>query len=154
MQRSPSVNTPPAAGKTQPVDADRLIYTAQMVSGNFDPPDPALKARVAKLVAWLNNQPPLAAARKAEVELQLRKILSTRLRLAADRARLPGIAAECIERPIFVIGFARTGTTLIHSLLAEDSDAAAPTWWQTHEPSPPPGEGPVVDARIEYAAQD
>ena len=63
-------------------------------------------------------------------------------------------AEERIERPIFVIGFGRTGTTLIHSLLPEDPGARAPKWWHTHEPSPPPGEVPVADARIELAAQD
>ena len=41
------------------------------------------------------------------------------VRFAFDRQRHPQIAEERIERPIFVVGFARSGTTLIHSLLAE-----------------------------------
>ena len=151
MQRSPSIQSPAARAA---LDLDRLVASAQLVSGNFAPLDSALQNRLARLVAWLTEQAPLSAERKAEVELQLRKLLATRLRLAADRARLPGIAAERIERPIFVIGFARTGTTLIHSLLAEDPAARAPLWWQTHDPSPPPGEVPVVPTRIEFAGQD
>lgn len=153
MQRSPSVQI--ASGlAASPIDIETLIGSAQIVSGNFGPIDPGLRARIARLVAWLNEQPPLSAERKGEVELQLRKLLATRLRLAADRARLPSIAAERIERPIFVIGFARTGTTLIHSLLAEDPAAQAPLWWQSHDPSPPPGELPVAAGRIDFAGQD
>jgi Sulfotransferase family len=154
MQRSPSVAARAATDQAPPIDTNALIYSAQMVSGNFAPMDPALAARVTRLVDWLNAQPPLSLARKSDVELQLRKLLANRLRLAADRARLPAIAGEVIKRPIFVIGFGRTGTTLIHSLLAEDPGALAPKWWHTHEPSPPPGEGPVVETRIELAAQD
>jgi hypothetical protein len=156
VQRSPDVKARPAAaaGAAPPIDAEALIRSAQMVSGAFGALEPGLQARVSRLVDWLNAQPPLSGERKAEVELQFRKLLATRLRLAADRARLPGIAEERIERPIFVIGFARTGTTLIHSLLAEDPAARAPKWWQTHDPSPPPGEVPVTEARIEFAGQD
>lgn len=153
MQRSPAMEAA-AEAEGAPILVDALVRTAQIVSGNFAPVDPALVRRVAKLVDWLNDQHLLAPARRAEVELQLRKILVTRLRLAADRSRLPGIAEEKIGRPIFVIGFGRTGTTLIHSLLAEDPAARAPKWWHTHEPSPPPGEVPVTDYRIELAGHD
>lgn len=154
VQRSPSVAAAPSTDIASPIALDKLIETAQIVSGNFEGIDPGLRARVGKLIDWMNEQPSLAPARKNEVDLQLRKLLSTRLRLAADRRRLPQIAQERIERPIFVIGFGRTGTTLIHSLLAEDPGARAPLWWHSHEPSPPPGEVPVVDARIEFAGKD
>ena len=152
IPRSPDVASS-SAGAT-PIDVSALLASAQMISGNFSAVDRGLLQRVQGLVDWLNTQPPLEPARKAEVELQLRKLLANRLRLAADRARLPGIAAEPIERPIFVIGFARTGTTMLHSLLAEDPGSRAPEWWHTHDPSPPPGEAPVPATRIEYAAQD
>lgn len=136
------------------VDADALIRTSQVVAGNFAPLDPGLGGRVGRFVDWLNEQPPMRADQKSAVEMQLRKLLSTRLRLDADRRRIPAIADEQIRRPIFVIGFARTGTTLIHSLLAEDPGARAPLWWHTHEPSPPPGEVPVTSERIELTGKE
>lgn len=153
--RSPPVAARAAMqGAASPISIEDLIQSARFVSGNFAPLDEGLHQRVGRVIDWLNDQPPLSIERKSEVELQLRKLLVTRLRLAADRARLPQIAEEKIDRPIFVIGFARTGTTLLHSLLAEDPGTRVPLWWHTHEPCPPPGEVPVVDARIEYAAQD
>ncbi len=152
MQRSPSIKA--RAGEASPIELEKLIATSQMVSGNFAALDPALTGRVARLVDWLNDQPPLSSERKAGVELQLRKLLANRLRLAADRKKIPGISEEKIERPIFVIGFARTGTTLLHSLLAEDPEARAPLWWHTHDPSPPPGQVPVVAERIEFTGKE
>ena len=103
MQRSPSIKA--RAGEASPIELEKLIATSQMVSGNFAALDPALTGRVARLVDWLNDQPPLSSERKAGVELQLRKLLANRLRLAADRKKIPGISEEKIERPIFVIGF-------------------------------------------------
>ena len=152
--RSPLVIARSAADAAPPISLDELISSARYVSGQFGPLDPRLYRRVEKLVDWLNEQPSLTHDRKNEVELQLRKLLAMRLRLAGDRVRLPGIAQEKIDCPIFVIGFARTGTTLLHSLLAEDPGVRVPVWWHTHEPCPPPGEVTVVDARIELAAQD
>lgn len=151
--RSPDVRTS-AGGTVAPVDIERVFHSAQIISGAFDALDDGLRGRVGKLVSWLNGQVTLSGERAQEVELQLRKLLATRLRLAADRERIPAIAEERIERPIFVIGFARTGTTLIHSLLAEDPCARAPLWWHTHDPSPPPGETPVMPERIEFTAKE
>ena len=151
--RSPDIRTG-ETGNGTPIDVERLFHSARIVSGSFDTLDDGLRGRVEKLVSWVNGQVVLAGERKEEVELQLRKLLATRLRLAADRKRIPAIAEERIERPIFVIGFARTGTTLIHSLLAEDPNARAPLWWHTHDPSPPPGEVPVVPERIEYTGKE
>ena len=98
------------ADTAERLDAAALIRSAQIVSGNFAALEAGLQARFDRFVGWLNEQPPLGPERKPAVELQLRKLLATRLRLAADRRRIPAIAEERIERPIFVIGFARTGT--------------------------------------------
>lgn len=152
--RSSNVSARDARNAASPISVASLIESAQYVSGHFDAPENGLVERVTKLIDWLNEQPALSHDRKSEVELQLRKLLVTRLRLASDRNRLPAIAQEKIDRPIFVIGFARTGTTLLHSLLAEDPGTRVPLWWHSHEPCPPPGEVPVVDSRIELAAQD
>jgi hypothetical protein len=143
-----------AADAAAPIDTGKLLESAQIVAGSFDPPEDGLLHRVERLVDWLNTQPALTPERKEEVELQLRKLLVTRLRLAADRRRIPAIAEERIQRPIFVVGFARTGTTLLQSLLAQDPAARTPLWWQTHDPSPPPGEVPVVAARVEQTGRE
>lgn len=136
------------------LDGEALVRSAQIVSGNFAPIELGLRQRIGRFVDWLNAQPPLRPDQKADVERQLRKLLASRLRLSADRQRIPAIAQEKIDRPIFVIGFARTGTTLIHSLLAQDIGARAPLWWHTHEPSPPPGEAPVTAERIAMTARE
>jgi hypothetical protein len=66
------------------------------------------------------------------------RLLVNRLRMEEDRRRNPGIGEEEPRRPIFIAGLPRTGTTLLHSLLALDPAHRVPLTWETMYPSPPP----------------
>ncbi len=61
-----------------------------------------------------------------------------RLNYVNDRKRFPTIRDERIVAPVFIIGFPRTGTTILHDILAQDPDSRAPLTWETMFPSPPP----------------
>src|SRR6476620_3732623 len=61
-----------------------------------------------------------------------------RLGYVNDRKQFPAIADEKIVAPVFIIGFPRTGTTILHDILAQDPDSRAPMTWETMFPSPPP----------------
>ena len=60
------------------------------------------------------------------------------MRLEADRKRYPAIADEVIRHPLFVVGLPRTGSTLLHHLLAQDPGGRVARAWEVMEPSPPP----------------
>src|SRR5208337_3146368 len=50
----------------------------------------------------------------------------------------PEILESRVDQPLFVAGFARTGTTLLYRLLALDDVARAPALWEVMQPAPPP----------------
>jgi len=76
-----------------------------------------------------------------------------RLQYVDDRRRYPEIAVQSIERPVFIIGMPRTGTTILHDILARDPDTRAPLTWETMFPSPPPrAETATTDPRIARCA--
>jgi Sulfotransferase family len=133
---------------------DALFTLAERESGAYGLADEGLRARVATLVDWINQRGPYSVDQIAALRRQLQHVLASRLRIAADRKHYPGIAATKIERPIFVIGFARSGTTLLHALLAEDPESLAPLAWHSRMPSPPPGLMPACSGRIAYAQHD
>jgi hypothetical protein len=133
------------------LSAERLIEIAERESGAFRLTAADLRERVSTLIDWINARGPYSVDQVDAMQRQLRRLLVTRLRLVADRKRYPAIADEVIAKPIFIVGFARSGTTLLHSLLANDSRARAPQAWHVTEPSPPPGAGPVVKGRIASA---
>lgn len=63
--------------------------------------------------------------------------LSNRLRVAQYHRDHPELASRPIERPVFVMGVPRTGTTLLSNLLACDPARRSPLEWEIDEPVPP-----------------
>jgi len=61
-----------------------------------------------------------------------------RLCYVNDRKTFPEIARQKIVRPVFIIGMPRTGTTILHDILARDPANRAPMTWEVMFPSPPP----------------
>jgi hypothetical protein len=77
--------------------------------------------------------------------------LSTRMQIQFLREREPEIFERPVPRPLIVIGFARTGTTLLYGLLAQDPRARAPRLWEAMAPVPPPDPERLKDPRIKNA---
>ena len=136
------------------LDNREIIGAAGYATGHFNLLDEGFASRLGKFTDWLNQSGKLSPDQTLVARKQILRVVITRLLLAADRKRIPAITEEKIERPIFVIGFARTGTTLLHSLLAVDRANRAPVWWHTHQPSPPPGEMPVAQGRLDAAQRE
>jgi hypothetical protein len=130
---------------------EELLTLAERESGAYGLADEGLRGRVAAMIDWINARGPFSAEQVTAMRRQLQRVLVNRLRLAADRKNYPAIAEAKIAGPIFIIGFARSGTTLLHSLLAEDPEVLAPQSWHIYSPSPPPGAGSVCQGRIAFA---
>jgi hypothetical protein len=64
--------------------------------------------------------------------------LVNRLKLQADFTAHPEILDTPLRRPLFIVGWPRTGTTLLHRLLALDEANRALRFWELDAPSPPP----------------
>ena len=64
--------------------------------------------------------------------------LSTRLGLVDWRKQHPEIADVDVVPPIVIVGQARTGTTILHDLLAQDPANRVPLTWEVDRPLPPP----------------
>ena len=78
---------------------------------------------------------------------------ANRLGYVRDRMRNPSIADEQIVKPVFIIGMPRTGTTILHDILAQDPANRAPMTWEVMFPSPPPEAATFhTDPRIEACA--
>ncbi len=69
---------------------------------------------------------------------EVKSALVGRLLTTAAFAQRPEHADVAIERPIFVMGLPRTGTTALHRLLHADPMAQGLEMWLTHVPQPRP----------------
>ena len=67
---------------------------------------------------------------------------------------IPEIAAEEVRQPLFIVGLPRTGSTLLHHLLAQDPGSRVAQAWEVMFPSPPPEAASYEsDPRIAKAAR-
>lgn len=65
------------------------------------------------------------------------KLLSNRLKVTDYLEQRPELLSRPIERPIFVLGMPRTGTTLLSNLLAADPAHRSALTWEIDDPVPP-----------------
>ena len=87
----------------------------------------------------------------------LLRFLEVRLQLVAYVHDDPGVVDEEIAEPLFITGAPRTGTTILHALLAQDPDSRVPEGWELLRPVPPPSPDPAeyaADARIPLADRE
>ena len=64
--------------------------------------------------------------------------LVNRLGIVAYRRENPEVAEATVDQPVFIVGQPRTGTTILHDLLALDPALRAPRTWEVDRPLPPP----------------
>src|SRR5207247_662162 len=81
----------------------------------------------------------------------LLRTLCSRLFMERDRQLYPAIARQEIRKPLFIVGLPRSGTTILHTLLAADPEHRAPLTWEVMTPSPPTHEN--EKRRIQRATQ-
>jgi hypothetical protein len=74
---------------------------------------------------------------KIALRTDLIRILCSRLFMHRDRHLYPDVARQEIREPLFIVGLPRSGTTLLHTLLAADPEHRAPLTWEVMTPSPP-----------------
>jgi len=72
----------------------------------------------------------------------LLRFLEVRIQLAQYVRDDPGVVDEEIPEPWFVTGAPRTGTTILHALLAQDPTSRVPEGWELLRPVPPPDPDP------------
>jgi len=135
------------------LNAQTLLDTAiQRSAGLSDFGDPTFKPALEILVTSLNQEGKLSSTGAHIFSERLIESLVTRLAFEQQLKEHPEILAEPLDKPVFIIGLPRTGTTMLHRVLASDSRFYTPLWWEVRFPVPMPNaaEG-AEDPRIALA---
>lgn len=111
-----------------------LLNTAQELAGfdrwgNPDPREP-LEVLCQDLEAYADLHLP----GKIATRFDLLRLLKHRLGIEKVMAENPAISQQPVQKPIIVVGLPRTGTTMLHNLLARDVQHRAPLTWETMNP--------------------
>jgi hypothetical protein len=110
--------------------AEDLLEAACTATGLRDAGDDWFRQPMARLCAALDDEAQLHLAGRLRARAELQLILQNRLRLVDLWQREPGIADETVAGPIVVTGLGRSGTTLLHELLACDPANRPPLLWE------------------------
>ncbi|MFT3966501.1 MAG: sulfotransferase [Sphingobium sp.] len=127
------------------LDAAALLRAAREATGLSDWGDPGFVARFGQVVEKIRAAGMDAAGERAAAAT-IHGLLTDRLCFFDDHGT-HGLDREVIERPLFVTGEPRSGTTLLHALLSVDPEARALRFWEVMHPSPPPGLAAPDDPR-------
>jgi hypothetical protein len=120
------------------LSVDSLLEKATANTGLTDMGGDEFREPLTLLVESLETEANLSLMGRLVARGDLLRTLENRLRMVDLFRQHPEIAGEPIERPIFVVGPPRTGTTIFHDLLAMDPDIRVPLTWETCYPLPPP----------------
>jgi hypothetical protein len=120
------------------MEPEELIDKACKRTGLNDFGDDSLLGRLEILLRSFVNDADLNLIGLICAHSDILRLLCNRLRLVEDRKIHHAIAAEVVRRPVFITGLPRTGSTLLHALLAEDPACRSPRVWEVMHPSPPP----------------
>ena len=121
-----------------PLDPDRLIAGARKRTGLEDLGDPSFRDGLAAFVESLERDAHLTPLGRVVVRTDLSRLLEQRLRMEAEWRAHPEIGEESVVAPIFILGMPRTGTSILHELLAQDPAVRVPMTWEAMFPWPPP----------------
>jgi hypothetical protein len=126
------------ADAVAPLRADELIATAMRRTGLSDFGADDWREPFEILVRSIEEEAELHLFGRLWTRQDLLLFLESRLQIEAAYAAHPEIEDEVIDRPVFVTGLPRSGTSILFELLAQDSQFMAPANWEFVLPCPPP----------------
>lgn len=120
------------------LDEAALIQESRERTGQEDFGDEAFRQPLRILLQSFERDADLNLVGRICVHAEILRMLCNRLRMVEDRKRHPEITDEVIRRPLFITGLPRSGSTFLHTLMAQDPGCRAPLIWEVMNPSPPP----------------
>lgn len=138
--------------RSKPLSTAHLIETAKRRSQLQDFGQPDFFEPLSRLLESCHREARLNVIGKLALKNDVVRILCNRLFLERDRELHPQIAKQEICEPLFIVGLPRSGTTLLHTLLAADPAHRVPLTWEIMSPSPPNAEN--RQRRIRSADRD
>ncbi|MFM6930713.1 MAG: sulfotransferase family protein [Novosphingobium sp.] len=123
---------------TQLLHAEALIDEAHKATGIQDFDSDTYREGLDVLIGDVNaHTDNYSEGGFARVRNDIGHYLRGRLKVSEYLRQNPELLDRPIERPVFVMGVPRTGTTLMSNLLAADPARRSPLTWEIDDPVPP-----------------
>jgi selenocysteine lyase/cysteine desulfurase len=148
---SPTEPARPSTDASEPaleiLDAQQLLAIASERFGSDARLEPELRPALTALCNALQQEARLSPTGARRVTGHLLRTLRERADLTALERRDPSVFGCAITRPIVITGFPRTGTSLLHNILARVEGLWAPPLRQLRRPVAPVDAAPDWESR-------
>lgn len=114
-----------------------MAKASRQANGLSDFGDPRFEEGLDRLIDALETEDRLNGVGRLIASSHISNLLRQRLLLTEHLRTHPEIRGEKIEKPIFLVGAPRTGTTITHHLLSQDDRFRYPLTWECDELHPP-----------------
>jgi hypothetical protein len=121
-------------GKGPALDAEEMLAAALKRARRHQFDDPSFMQPLKRLVASCNSESDLNGLGRNAVRFEIRRSLHNLLEFERRERSDPAVLTRPIERPIFITGMPRSGSTFLHRLLVRDPAVAAPLSWRLVHP--------------------
>ncbi len=139
MANDGNVESRPVAARLRPqLDADEMLAAALKHAGRSDFLDRSFYPPLRRLIEACNAESDLSAFGRYSVRFDVLRSLNNLLEFENVELMYPRVLSRPIEQPIFIMGMPRSGTTFLHTLLAQHPATVAPLAYQTVYPHPSP----------------
>jgi len=122
------------AGALVSLDRDDLLRTAVDVTGLDDFGDDPWREPFEILLAALESESNLHLVGRLLARSELVRTLRNRLRLVELWKREPALLDAGVADPVFIVGSPRSGTSILHELMARDPATRSPAMWEMQHP--------------------
>mgnify|MGYP000315159869 CR=1 FL=1 len=127
-------------------DVDGILATARKRTGLADFGDPSFMEPLRKVVGYASEVEGFTPLSRVIQRQAWNQAAQNRLLFTDYLKKHPQVLDIPVERPIFVLGFPRTGTTLVQHLLAQEPSRRGLHMWELVHPVPTLPD-PAADAR-------
>lgn len=134
------------------LDERSLLDQARRNTGLDDFGDDEWLGHFRMLIRCIEEEAKLNFFGRILTRADLLAYLEARLNITEEYKRHPEIDKEAITEPVFIVGFGRSGTTILHEVLSQDPQFRSVRRWEALYPCPPPEEATYeTDPRITKA---
>ncbi len=135
-----------------PLDEESLLTAARRATGLDDFGEGDWQTPFRTLLNALETEAELTLIGRLMARSDLLIWLQVRLNFTALWREIPAILKQPVERPVFILGLPRSGTSILYELLAQDPRFRVPASWEALFPCPlPTGEETENDPRVQRA---
>ncbi len=124
------------AEKLVSLEPEALLCAARGATGLDDFGDARFREPFEIFCRSLEEEADLTLLGRVLARAEIQRLLQSRLEMQEILRREPLILDQGIEKPLFITGLARSGTTFLHELLWQDPANRVPLLWEMMYPAP------------------